>query len=168
MPKIPNFPPKLLEEHGYWHHKGRAIQAGEPGSGDEFLIWHRRYINQFMFWLKVSPDSASLDEAIVRGCMAWRRIPDVLKNPDWGWDDYSEAEQHLQNMSNFETHDDLGRFIEGGLHDNFLHNAAAEAFKEPDINDANKAPESTYFWQIHGLINGWSKAWLNNQEWLGN
>ena len=77
-----------------------------------------------------------------------------------GWDQRrARDEQRLQDMANFGSHDELGRFLEWGLH-GYLHFAAANMFNEPIIMGW-KSPRSTYFWQLHGLIEHWSQAWTN-------
>ncbi|TDJ00723.1 MAG: hypothetical protein E2O76_04565 [Caldithrix sp.] len=53
-------------------------------------------------------------------------------------------------MSNFGSLDELGRFLEWSLH-GFLHNAAAGMWNE-QILLSFQSPRSTYFWQLHGLI----------------
>ncbi len=51
MPTIQNYPQSLLDEHSNWHmhpgnpaQGGRAIWPGQPGSGLEFLTFHRTFL----------------------------------------------------------------------------------------------------------------------------
>jgi hypothetical protein len=161
MPRIANFPSEMLMEHEDWHHRGRTVSQGALGSGEEFLNWHSRYIKLFNAWVDALPKHERPDPKTIA---PWTEIPAILKTVALGWTKWhSDAEQRLQNMANFGTHDELGRFIEDGLHNRYLHGAAAKEFGEPDIADPAKAPSSTYFWQMHGLIERWSQEWLRTQ-----
>ena len=77
-----------------------------------------------------------------------------------GWN-ATRAQQELQlnDISNFPTLDSLGRFLEWGLH-GWLHQASAQMWNEPVLLTF-ESPRSTYFWQLHGLIDHWRQSWIN-------
>ena len=81
-----------------------------------------------------------------------------------GWNgELAQAEQRILDMSSFGTLDELGRFLEWGMH-GYLHHAAAIMFNEPVLM-RYESPRSTYFWQLHGLIENWRLRWVaQNQQ----
>jgi hypothetical protein len=160
MPDIPNFPQNLLDLHHAWHQPGahgmggRAIPPGQPGSGLEFLTFHRDFMAQFHSWYDSQPFA---DPAAVAG---WTAIPPELKDPmQTGWNPNLDAqEQRIQsNMPPFTSADDLGMFIENGIH-NWIHGAAANVYGEPVLASFH-SPRSTYFYKIHGLVDYWWSHW---------
>ena len=170
MPDIPNIPQAMITEHEHWHMQpgnpglgGRRINpwpstGGGPasGSGAEFLEWHAGYIQRFMSWVNSQPPGAQPNKASIE---PWTAIPTGFKMGMLGWSqNYADQERRLQDMSNFGTRDELGRFIEWGLH-GFLHYAAANMFNEPVLM-SYASPRSTYFWQLHGLIEHWHQQWV--------
>ena len=87
----------------------------------------------------------------------------MLKMSMLGWNvRLADEEQRLSNMSNFDSLDELGRFLEWSLH-GFLHNAASRMWNE-QILLSFQSPRSTYFWQLHGLIDHWRQQWVGNQQ----
>ena len=170
MPDIPNIPEAMIDEHENWHMQpgnpsrgGRTINPWPApgigplrGSGAEFLNWHGGYIDRFNAWVNTLPDNAQPDQASIE---PWTAIPMGFKMGMLGWNqERSSQEQRLQDMSNFGTLDELGIFLEWGLH-GFLHGAAARMFNEPVIMTF-ASPRSTYFWQLHGLIENWRQGWI--------
>jgi hypothetical protein len=67
----------------------------------------------------------------------------------------------------FTTAEDLGHSIEHGLHD-FLHPAVATAFNDESVRSPSTAPQSTFFYQIHGLVNHWWREWwlATSSQWV--
>ena len=175
VPDIPNIPKEMIDEHENWHMYpgnpslgGRTISpwpasGGGPqsGSGAEFLNWHGGYIDRFNSWVtSLSPTERPDRESI----QPWTAIPIGFKMGMLGWSQaLSNQEQRIQDMSNFGTLDDLGAFLEwDGLH-GFLHDAAAHMFDEPVILTF-ASPRSTYFWQLHGLIENWRQRWITQDN----
>jgi hypothetical protein len=170
MPAIPNYPQNLMDTHMNWHMNpgnpaagGRAIDPwppgateATPGSGQEFLSFHRGYIAQFHAWYDTQ---AFADPAAVT---PWHSIPSELKMSSTGWPGagsrYATAENRLtSDLGSFATADDLGRFIEWQIH-GWLHGAASAVYGEPQLGTF-MSPESTYFWQLHGLVDYWWSQW---------
>src|SRR3954464_12066189 len=90
----------------------------------------------------------------------WTSIPAVLKNPALtGWNATLAAQEAriTANSPAFATADGLGTYIEGGIH-GWIHGATAIAFNEPVVANFH-SPQSTYFYQIHGLVDGWWQVW---------
>ena len=174
MPDIPNIPSAMIPEHENWHMQpgnpsrgGRLInpwpssEAGPiSGSGAEFLNWHGDYLDRFVAWVNSLPPNEQPEPSSIE---PWTAIPLGFKMGMLGWNqDRSKQEQRLQDMSNFQTLDELGIFLEWGLH-GFFHNAAAQMFKEPIIMTF-ESPRSTYFWQLHGLIENWHQRWIAQNQ----
>lgn len=156
MSEIPNFPQNLLDIHHSWHSPaahaggtGRAIPFGQPGSGLEFLTFHRSYIAQFHAWYDSQPGA---DQAAVA---AWTAIPAELKVPEANWTSTRVAQEQriITNNPPFANADELGQYIEGGIH-GWIHGAAATIFNESILGSFH-SPQSTYFWQLHGLVDHW-------------
>jgi hypothetical protein len=167
MSIIPNFPQSLLDLHHNWHvpgahtggGPGRAIPAGQPGSGLEFLTFHRNFVAQFHTWYDPQPFA---DQAAVA---PWTAIPAALKNPAQTFWNSSLAGQEARIISNsppFATADELGIFIEDGIH-NWIHGATATVFNEPEVGSFH-SPRSTYFYNIHGLVDFWWNRWSRTQK----
>jgi len=163
MPAIPNFPPSLLDEHMKWHmnvgdpaHGGRSVQAGTSGSGIEFLAFHRSFIQRVLGWYQLQPG------ADLAAIAPWTAIPPELKVPRARWTAVTEDQERriLTNNPSFQDADDLGIFIETGIHNNFLHGAASVIYNEPVLNDPHQSPLSTYFYRIHGLVDKWWSDWV--------
>jgi hypothetical protein len=168
MPKIPNMPQSLLDEHMRWHmypgqpqKGGRAINPWPPGaknpapgSGLEFLTFHRKFLAQFHAWYD---KQAFADPAAVA---PWPAIPPELKISSTGWNGtlVGDEDRIVNKPSSFASADDLGRFVEWSVH-GWLHNAAAKVYHEPDLANLMSATDSTHFYQIHGLIDGWWSKW---------
>lgn len=151
---IKDIPYELVKKHKNWH---KQHGHSGVGAGEKFLKWHSAYIQEFSKWWE-SANKATRPKK--REIKAWKEIPAELKKKKWGWDKrHADDEKKLQDMANFSTHDQLGRHILKRLHD-FLHGAAAKKYKDPFVGSSKTAPRSTYFWQIHGLIENWSKEWL--------
>lgn len=170
MPTIANYPQSLLDEHSNWHMHpghpelgGRAFLAGSPGSGLEFLTFHRAFMQHFHTWYDVQPGH---DAAAVA---PWTVIPPELKVPAAGWNStWAQNETRITtNSPPFASADELGIYIETGIHNNFLHNAAGTVYNEPLLFNPMTSPQSTHFYQLHGLITNWWNHWARLQKGLG-
>lgn len=174
MSNISNIPQAMIDEHIAWHSRpgnpaagGRRIDPFPPfgrrpalGSGEEFLVWHRGFVQRFHQWVNGLPVN---QQPPANAISPWRAIPQMLKMSMLGWNNnFADEEQLLSDMSNFDSLDDLGRFLEWSLH-GFLHNAATRMWNEP-ILLSFESPRSTYFWQLHGLIDHWRQQWIDNQQ----
>ena len=152
MPMIPDFPRELLEEHRAWHHARMAVDPGNPppGYGADFLEFHRRFIRRALDWYR----RRGYDERLVA---PWTVPPEPIRSSPC-YDRAAEA-RIVRMPRSFATADALGRFIEAsGLH-GCIHQQAALLYGEPDLNDFDVAPRSTVFYQIHGMIDNWYRAW---------
>lgn len=56
-------------------------------------------------------------------------------------------------MSNLDILDELGIFLEWGLH-GWFHRVPTMMSNE-QVLILYESPKSTYFWQLHGLIDNW-------------
>jgi hypothetical protein len=166
MAIIPNFPQNLLDLHHNWHvpgaHPGlpsRVIPPGSPGSGLEFLTFHRNFVAQFHAWYDTQPFA---DQPAVA---AWTFIPIELKDPAvtfWNPNLANQETRITTNTPPFATADEIGMFIENGIH-NWIHGATATAFHEPEVGTFH-SPQSTYFYKIHGLVDYWWQQWQQSQK----
>jgi hypothetical protein len=143
---------------------------GQPGSGLEFLQFHRDFINKVLQWyfqqLFADPNAVA----------PWHSIPNELKEARLGWNNRWVADEHriVSFDPPFASADDFGIFIETGIHNSFLHAATADFFNEPTVSTLH-SPESTFFYKIHGLVDFW---WRQGQGfgnladgrpiWIGN
>lgn len=174
MPNIPAIPDTMIAEHIAWHNRpgnpsngGRAIDPFPPvgrrpalGSGEEFLVWHEGFVARFRDWVAAEPAGTAPAPDTIR---PWTAVPQMLKMSMSGWNaDFADQEQLLGDMSNFASLDELGRSLEWSIH-GFLHGAASSMWQEPVLLGF-ESPRSTYFWQLHGLIDHWRQAWVDNSQ----
>lgn len=162
MSLIPSFPDQLLDLHHHWHSPsshpglgpGRVHAAGTPGGGLEFFQFHRDFVASFHAWYDAQ---AFANPAAVA---PWHEIPAELKVAGAGWTQgWANDETRIKtNKPAFNSADELGTFIELGIHDNFIHGAAATVYNEPVVGTFH-SPLSTYFYQIHGLVDYWLSQW---------
>ncbi|MDE2809471.1 MAG: hypothetical protein OXN90_13735 [Gemmatimonadota bacterium] len=126
-----------------------------PHHGAEFLTWHSEFILRFHALLKRVPDQQRPKPADIA---AWPAVPQDLKGVG-GWDpEWEPLEARLRtNIKSFDSLEDLVEEIYQ-LH-NFLHTAAARFYSDKFVGDRRTAPRSTYFWQIHGLVELWHLDW---------
>lgn len=150
MPIIPNFPLQLLAEHRAWHHARMSVDPANPppGFGADFLEFHRQFIRRALDWYR----RQGLDERLVQ---PWIVPPEPIRAAPC-YDRAAEA-RIIRMPWSFATADELGLFIES-LH-NCIHQQSALLYGEPDLNDLDVAPRSTVFYQIHGMIDNWYRAW---------
>jgi hypothetical protein len=158
--EIPNFPEGLLHLHHAWHRPwdhpelpGRLVPYPNPGSGAEFLIFHRDFMRKFHVWYDSQPFADSTAVA------PWTAIPAEMRLPEFGWNQVTIGQERriVTNSPAFVDFDELGIFIEGGIHNNFLHTAAADVYHDELVRPPAMSPRSTLFYKIHGLVNHW---WL--------
>ena len=174
MSIIQNISQALIDEHIPWHALpgnpvagGRAINPWPPtgggpaaGSGEEFLVFHQGFVQRFRDWVETLPANDRPAQASIE---SWKVIPPMLRMGMLGWNAaLAQDELRLADMSNFSTLDELGRFLEWDIH-GFLHNSAAGMWNEPVLL-SYESPRSTYFWQLHGLIEMWREQWVENRE----
>jgi hypothetical protein len=155
---ITTLSPELLHEHHTWHTRigevgGRSVAMGQPGAGEEFLKWHRYFTRKVLASLAGTIPAAQT--------VRWASIPAELKAWDWT-DELAEAESRLTRPWSFGSLDAFGTFIETGIHA-WLHAASAATFSEPIVGEIHSAPSSTYFYQLHGLIDYWFERFLNGE-----
>ena len=164
---VVNLPTQLLNRHMAWHMNppqsgGRQFSSGTLGSGKEFLTFHGKFLQDALAWYATQPGN---NPQLVA---PWDSIPAELKNdPQTNWNDpnqnFPAKEARITTQPNsFASDDELGIFIETGIHNNFLHGACAVHFHDANIGDPMKAPRSSYFYNIHGLVSLWWKAWRNS------
>jgi hypothetical protein len=175
MAIIPNFPQELADLHHNWHEPGshpglpsRVHPYGTPGGGVEFLQFHHDIMAQFRTWYAVQPfgtapfdfapfqNAASANAAVA----AWTAIPASLKNSavtSWTSVQAAQDTRIVTNDPRFSSADDLGTYIEGGIH-SWIHTATAIVFDEPVVGTLH-SPQSTYFYNIHGLVDYWWTRW---------
>jgi hypothetical protein len=181
MAVIPNFPQNLLDMHHHWHDPtahpgspgGRVHPFGTTGGGLEFLQFHHDYMAQFHAWYDTQPfgtapfntppfqTGASAQAAVV----GWTSVPAALKNgavTGWGGVQIAQEARLTTLTPGFSSDDDIGNYIEGGIH-GWIHGAAAAAFNEPVVGTFH-SPQSTYFYGIHGLVDYWWQQWRKTQK----
>ena len=140
------------------HHQPVAGTRDRTVTGIRCRIsdWHGGYIERFNKWVTSLPANEQPDQASIQ---PWTTIPMGFQMGMLGWNqELSNQEQRLRDMSNFATLDDLGIFLEWGL-----HGAAARMFDESVIMTL-ASPRSTYFWQLHGLIENWRQRWIAQSQ----
>lgn len=175
MSIIPNFPQNLLDMHHHWHAPsqhtgspgGRVHPFGTAGAGLEFLQFHRDFMAQVMAWYNVQPFGTApfnvapfLNLGSAQAAVAgWTSVPAALKVGATGWGSVQAAQEARLTtfMPPFTSADDLGSYIEGGIH-GWIHGATATAFGDPVVGSFH-SPQSTYFYGIHGLVDLWWRNW---------
>jgi len=178
MPLIPNFPEKLADYHHQWHDVNahlkefgvlRKYPAGTPGGGLDFLTFHRDFMAWALDWYFLTDFSEPpFNDPIQKAAVVapWRSVPEKLKK-DWTLPDgtiirwlawIADNDRLETDIPNFISDDDLGTFIELGIHNNFIHGAASVAYSEPVVRSLH-SPNSTYFYKIHGLVARWWNQW---------
>lgn len=165
----------LMDKHHAWHsypggahgYPSRQFPMGAPGSGHEFLQFHKDVINQFFAWNNINHGASPADLS------AWTAVPSELKLPETGWPNpgfngnLADAEARLNsNVPPFADDDALGIHIEGTIH-NWIHGAVAASSilnlpaAEKNIIAHFHSVQSTYFYKIHGLVEFWWDRWLH-------
>lgn len=174
MAIIPDIPASLLDLHHHWHAPsqhagagpGRTHAAGTPGGGIEFLQFHRNFVGMFHAWYDTHAFAAPpFNNAAQKLSLVapWTDVPTVLKQ-DPEWSIWSAAVQRLNTGTpDFASEDELGTFIEQGVHNQFLHGASANAFNEPEVGTFH-SPQSSYFYGIHGLVDRWWSLWKTHHK----
>jgi hypothetical protein len=149
MATIPNFPQRFLEEHATWHNNmGMGRRSGD---GIEFLEFHRNFIKKALEWY----DARGMNPTLVQ---PWSAIPSEMKrHPRWN-NRLQEVENRMtRNLSSFNSGDELGRYLlTTRLHD-AVHVLGSEVYDDEDFGLISLAPQSTLFYNWHGLIDNWWK-----------
>jgi len=174
MPTIPNFPADLLDQHHHWHvpsehpgaGPGRTHAMGTPGGGLEFLTFHRNYDAQVLAWYNATSFGVAPFNNVVQKAQLvapWTSVPPELQ-ADGDWSSWSADGARLSSGTpDFATADELGTFIEVGIHNNFLHGATSAAFGESIVGSFH-SPQSTLFYKIHGLVDHWWSLWQRRHK----
>lgn len=136
-------PENIITDHVNWHSKrpengGRSVPRGQKDSGEEFLSWHKKIIARYRRWCKHSGNP------IIE---SWCKIPADL--------DPTHFKFNSPNLRSFDTLDGFGIFLENWVH-SVLHDRAALVYNEPVLRTL-ESPRSSYFWQLHGLVNNWRR-----------
>ncbi|SDW67624.1 hypothetical protein [Paenibacillus sp. CF384] len=152
MPFIQNFPSALLQEHVQWHHANHHDDPSQlpAGYGAKFMQFHRYFINKALQWYY----QQGYDPQLVA---PWQSVPEAIRNTSC-YNRNAEA-RLMNNLQSFSTLDQLGLFIEGSNLHGCIHQEASRIFGENFLNDFDLAPQSTYFYQIHGMLDQWYKRW---------
>ena len=135
----------MLKDHARHRHEGA-----------EFLTWHSDFIARFESLLNSLPEA---DRPAEESIEPWTEIPGDLKSVSTWKTEWDERESRLQSdIASFTSLEELANYIIP-LHDD-LHGGVEEVYGDPHIASRITAPRSTYFWQLHGLIEHWHQAWL--------
>lgn len=174
MPVIPGFPDDLLDQHHHWHNPaahpgagpGRTHAAGTPGGGLEFLTFHRNFTAQVLAWYNATTfPNAPFSDAAQKAqlVLPWTAVPSELQAlGDWStW--AGDAARLDSGSPDFLSADELGTFIEVGIHNNFLHGGSAIAFNEPEVATLH-SPQVSTFYKIHGLVDHWWSLWQRRHK----
>lgn len=180
-----DLPDELMDEHDQWHDKpvnrnrttriegSRIGNAGDRGSGIDFLAFHRRFINKVVNWYLEENGN------LPYWWRGWNALPESLQvgsidpNDSFPWTSYTAAEQRIvNNPLSFLSADDLGIFIETGrssngdwlsqpsIHD-FVHMKSYWVYGDEMMPNISMSPRSPLFYQFHGLISKWWDRWRN-------
>jgi hypothetical protein len=165
----------ILRRYRDWHTPGRPGSRknpmGSPGSGREFLQFHRSLLDEFFAWNAVH---RAVEASLVT---PWTAVPSELKAPELGWPHPQWAEpladvdlalaeiRASTNTPPFGNDDELGILLERTIV-NWIHGAiaAASAFGLDDrekaiITSSQDAAQSTWFYKIYGLVqNYWNRV----------
>lgn len=149
MATIPNYPQSLLNEHARWHMSMQMRMRF--GIGEEFLTFHRNFIQKSLQWYK----GQNLNPKLVT---PWSSIPDKIKShPSWSGRLQNTENRITGRLSSFDSAEELGEFILfSSLHDS-VHMIGSEVFNDPDFGQIQLSPRSTLFYNWHGLIDNWWK-----------
>jgi hypothetical protein len=172
MSRIANLPQHFLDEHTNWHH---TVNRG----GADFLVYHGDFVRRVLDWYGTGRNDV----------WPWPEVPYGLRQTEYGWDttwasagiilvpngDRSPSHDAalIENRRPFEIPDpldafapsfaseeELGVYIWDGIHQRYLHRAAAQYYGEPGIADFDESPNFTEFYRLHGMIEEWHQAYL--------
>lgn len=152
MPNIPNFPASFLEEHKRWHHSHHHNDPSSlpAGYGQEFLNFHRQFIRKVLQWYS----QQGYDQRLVS---AWQNVPEPIRNT--ACYDQNAEYRVRNNPRSFASADELGIFLESSNLHGCIHEEAARIYGEEALYDFDIAPQTTMFYNIHGLIDQWYQQW---------
>ncbi|GHO68393.1 hypothetical protein KSC_072850 [Ktedonobacter sp. SOSP1-52] len=164
--EIPWFPSDLLNEHANWHMQ--HMVPFKTGEGVEFLRFHCQFVDKVHAWY----DSQSFaNQALVA---PWSQLPSFFRQIA-STPDSAAGSTYIQDEQNFLANparwghmdDDLGQYIGDGIHGWGHVVAAPKIFNDPFMSDFSVSPKSVYFYQWHGLINGWWRYWQHHMAPAG-
>jgi hypothetical protein len=147
----------------------QLFPRSKPGSGCDFLAFHRRMVRHFKWLIANTPGQKYRYKP-------WPMLPDWLESllrAD-GFDP-EPAYRTIADLAANGTMDELGGFIEpsagqGGRPGAGIHNRIHEVIAkwESDLNpgddsssmaDMGTAPANVFFWKLHGWIDEWYARW---------
>lgn len=164
--EIPGFPSDLLNEHANWHMQHMAPFM--TGDGVEFLRFHCQFVDKVHAWY----DSQSFaNQSLVA---PWSQLPSffshITSTPDSaaGSTYIQDEQKFLANPALWgRTDDSLGQYIGDDIHAWGHMTAAPQIFNDPFMPNFSVSPRSIYFYQWHGLINGWWRYWQHHMAPAG-
>lgn len=147
MARIQNFPQDLLNEHARWHMQ--HTNQVRSGDGVEFLSFHRNFMQEALEWYNTQGLNPRLVEP-------WSSIPaEIKRHPRWT-EELQDAEYRIvRNLSSFTSPDELGRFLLTSFLHDAVHVIGSEVFNDNDFGRISRSPQSTLFYNWHGLIDNW-------------
>jgi hypothetical protein len=137
--------------HGF---PSRVHDKGTKSSGIEFLMFHRNLMNEFISWNNIHHEASAVS------LTAWNSVPTILKSSaDWDSDFQDSENRIISNSPAFNDADELGIEIETKIH-NWIHGAVGRSTFPMDAGESNiisnlHSVQSTYFYQIHGMVQFW-------------
>lgn len=170
----------VFEHHGFWHfaripanpnfEAARKVfphlkLVTEPGSGEEFLRFHRVMMRNFKWLVENTPAAAYQ-------FVPWTQLPDFLVEL-LGPNSVSTALAGIEARVAGSA-DELGGYIEanrvvqpppaGANIHNYSHGAISEYEQLPadsgaDMKSLIESPYNEYFWKLHGWIDDYFAAW---------
>jgi hypothetical protein len=151
MATIPRFPEIFLREHATWHRDMRMGMGMRSGDGAAFLEFHRTFMQKCLEWYRTK----GLDAKLVQ---PWSSIPpEIKRHPRWNRRLQDAENRITTNLSSFNSHDELGQFVQSStLHDS-IHVIGATVFNDGNFGLLPLAPRSTLFYNWHGMIDNWWK-----------
>lgn len=158
MARIQNFPESLLMEHARWHRRNMRMGSLRSGDGEEFLSFHRNFLQESLEWYKTQGFNP-------RSVAPWSSIPfEVKSHPAWTRELRDAENQITRNISSFNSTDEFGQFIQTSSLHGTVHVIGSEVFNDADFGLISRSPRSTYFYNWHGLIDNWWRQLENQLE----
>jgi hypothetical protein len=182
MPHLFRAVKEPFAHHGCWHRMRdpnvpdpvrqrcfpKLIPLGKPGSGAQFLEFHRHMIRHFKWFVANTPGPRY-------AYRPWQELPHWIKGilDAWHPDFVPETLAEIEVLIRRGTLDDLGKFIEGdgpkvrpgGLHA-VLHLWISQhelalfgKHPESDMGSLQTAPFNEHFWDAHGWIDAFYARW---------
>jgi hypothetical protein len=169
MSFITGIPAQFLTEHAAWHTQHHYVTS--TGEGVEFLLFHRDFIERVFDYLRTRPD---VDRALLA---PWTDIPGDVKGavyrgehqhgapaPEYRWEPPHDAliKRLTTDIASFDSVDQLGLAMNDGSQAPALHGLTHLLIQAAYGDDMapSRAPESTYFYQLHGYLDRFLTAWV--------